>query len=244
MPAPGADAPLQERLLALAQTLHHLTLIVTTIRYSFSWLRMNYYGGMAVFCYRTSFVAAALTYGIVVYKTQKARAKTGTQMSGGVVGLLADENIQYLLMALVWLIAPQYPLALIPYCVYSTFNAATYVRANLLPEYYDSSMSVVSGLEILLWFRIVLSAILFQRRSWILLGLYTVFLRGRYAQNSHVQTAFGQLAVRIDSLVSAQGTPPVARQIWDTVKNYTRQFRDATELSRYTGGAGPAKKTS
>lgn len=71
-------------------------MIVTTIRYSFSWLRMNYYGGMAVFCYRTSFVAAALTYGIVVYKTQKARAKTGTQLPGGVLGLLADENIQYL----------------------------------------------------------------------------------------------------------------------------------------------------
>ncbi|KAM3482471.1 hypothetical protein MY5147_000105 [Beauveria neobassiana] len=280
MPAPGSDAPLQERLLALAQTLQckhissHLTLIITTLRYSFSWLRMNYYGGMAVFCYRTSFVAAALTYGIVVYKTQKSRAKTGTQLPGGVIGLLGDENIQYLLMALVWLIAPQYPLALIPYCVYSTFNAATYVRANLLPvispappaadgasprktsspladrigafvkEYYDSSMSVVSGLEVLLWFRIVLSAILFQRRSWILLGLYTTFLRARYAQNSHVQTTFGQLAVRIDSLVSAQGTPPVARQIWDSVKNYTRQFRDATELSRYTGGAGPAKKTS
>ncbi len=178
-------------------------------------------------------------------------------------------------MALVWLFAPQYPLALIPYGVYSTFNAATYVRANLLPvispappaadgatsprktsspladrigafvkEYYDSSMSVVSGLEILLWFRIVLSAILFQRRSWILLGLYTVFLRARYAQNTHVQTSFGQLAIRIDSLVSAQGTPPVARQIWDNVKNYTRQFRDATELSRYVGRAGPAKKTS
>ncbi len=186
-----------------------------------------------------------------------------------------SRQLTFPVMALVWLIAPQYPLALIPYCVYSPFNAATYVRANLLPvispappaaegaasprktsspladrigafvkEYYDSSMSVVSGLEILLWFRIVLSAILFQRRSWILLGLYTVFLRGRYAQNSHVQTSFGQLAVRIDSLVSAQGTPPVARQIWDTVKNYTRQFRDATELSRYTGGAGPAKKTS
>ena len=177
-------------------------------------------------------------------------------------------------MALVWLFAPQYPLALIPYCVYSVFNAATYVRANLLPvisppppaaegasprktaspladrigdfvkQYYDSSMSIVSGLEVLLWFRIVLSAILFQRRSWILLALYTAFLRARYAQNSHVQTVFGQLSVRVDSLVSAQGTPPVARQIWDNVKNYTRQFRDATELSRYTGGAGPAKKTS
>lgn len=50
---------------------------------------------MARFSYRTSFVAAALTYGIVVYKTQKARAKTGTQQPG-VIGLLSDENVQYL----------------------------------------------------------------------------------------------------------------------------------------------------
>jgi transmembrane protein 33 len=68
---------------------------MTTTRYAFSWLRMNYYGWMAQACYRTSFVAAAVTYGIVVYKTQKARAKTGTK-SGGVVGILSDENVQYL----------------------------------------------------------------------------------------------------------------------------------------------------
>jgi hypothetical protein len=59
---------------------------------------MNYYGGMAQFSYRTSFIAAALTYGIVVYKTQRARAKTGNAMPGGVVGLLSDENVQYLRM--------------------------------------------------------------------------------------------------------------------------------------------------
>lgn len=57
---------------------------------------MNYYGGMAQFCYRTSFVAAALTYGIVVYKTQRARAKTGNRPPGGAIALLADENVQYL----------------------------------------------------------------------------------------------------------------------------------------------------
>lgn len=75
-----------------------MTLILTTIRYGFSWLRMNYYGGMAKFSYRTSFLAAALTYGIVVYKTQRARAKTGNKIPGGVVGLLSDENVQYLRM--------------------------------------------------------------------------------------------------------------------------------------------------
>lgn len=51
---------------------------------------------MAQFSYRTSFAAAALTYGIVVYKTQRARAKTGTRAPNGILGLLADENVQYL----------------------------------------------------------------------------------------------------------------------------------------------------
>lgn len=75
-----------------------MTLIIATFRYSFSWLRMNYYGSMAQFCYRTSFIAAALTYGIVVYKTQRARAKTGTKPPPSALSLAADENVQYLRM--------------------------------------------------------------------------------------------------------------------------------------------------
>ncbi|KAL3953948.1 hypothetical protein ACCO45_011904 [Purpureocillium lilacinum] len=265
-PPPNSNLPLQERLLALAKTLQHLTLILSTIRYAFSWLRMNYYGGMAQFSYRTSFVAAAVTYGIVVYKTQRARAKSGSKMPGGIVGLLSDENVQYLLMALVWLFSPQYPIALLPYSVYSVFHVATYTRANLLPvlqppppaadgssprrignfvkEYYDASMSIVSALEILIWIRVLLSAVLFQRRSWILLALYTAFLRARFAQSSHVQNSVTQLGARVDSLVGAQGTPPAARQVWDGVKSGARQFHDATELGKYVNTAGPAKKTS
>ncbi|KOS20342.1 Pore membrane protein of 33 kDa [Escovopsis weberi] len=243
---------------------------MTTIRYAFSWLVMNYYGGMARFAYRLSFFAAASTYGIVVYKTQRARAKTGAAPVG-VRGLLADENVQYLLMALVWLTFPQYPLALLPYVVFSVFHVATYTRSNLIPifsppaqsadgsrqrvnspladkigafvkEYYDASMSIVATLEILLLFRVFLSALLFQRRSWILLGIYTVFLRSRYAQSSHVQTSLNQLCARVDHLVGAQGTPPAAKQAWDVVKNMARQFHDATDINRYA--SGPSKKSS
>ncbi|KAH7143728.1 hypothetical protein EDB81DRAFT_796238 [Dactylonectria macrodidyma] len=284
-PAPNPNLPLQERLLALAKTLQfawfagHLTLILTTSRYAFSWIRMNYYGGVAQFSYRTSFVAAALTYGIVVYKTQRARAKTGGRNPGGYLGLLADENVQYLAMALIWLFSPQYPLALLPYFIYSVFHVATYTRANLIPtvlapkpapeadgaspsrkstvsspladkigafvkEYYDASMSVVASLEILLWFRILLSVILFQRRSWILIALYTAFLRARYSQSTHVQHSLSQFAVRVDSLAGAQGTPPAARQVWEVLKDAAKQFHDATDVGKYISGGAPAKKTS
>jgi hypothetical protein len=278
-PPPNPNLPLQERFLALAKTLQfgwfigHLVLILTTTRYFLSWIWMNYYSRMAQFSYRTSFIAAAVTYGIVVYKTQRARAKTGNKAPNGAIGLLSDENVQYLLMALVWLFSPQFPLALLPYSVYSVFHVATYSRANLIPtlmpvaqpagaegrratspladrigvfvkDYYDASMSVVSGLEVALWVRLLLAAIFFQRRSWILITLYTAFLRARYAQSTHVQNSFSNLGARVDSLVGAQGTPPAARQVWEGVKTGGKQFHDVTEISKYMGGAAPAKKTS
>lgn len=184
-------------------------------------------------------------------------------------------------MALVWLFMPQYPLAMLPYSIYSIFHVATYTRANLIPtlippkvvapagsaspnakpqyaqhplsdaigafvkQYYDMSMSIVSSLEILLWVRLLLAAILFQRRSWILLAVYTAFLRARFSQSSHVQNSFSQLEARVDNLVGAQGTPPAARQIWEGVKGGARQFHGATDVNKYMNGAAvPPKKTS
>ncbi|KAK7743260.1 Transmembrane nucleoporin [Cytospora paraplurivora] len=259
----------------------HLTLILSVLRYSLSWLRFNYYGRVAQFSYRLAFVAAALTYGIVVYKTLRARARAGLKLTPQVaVTLVGDENVQYLLLALVWLFSPQYPIALLPYFVYSVFHFATYTRSTVIPtfapatqtvppagasssatphvtshpladtigtfvkEYYDSSMSVVSGLEIALWIRLLFSAILFQRRSWILLVIYTTFVRARFGQSAHVQGSFARLEARIDNLVGAQGTPPAARQVWDGVKGGARQFYSATDLSRYASGAAVPKKTT
>ncbi|KAK3353313.1 hypothetical protein B0T25DRAFT_208028 [Lasiosphaeria hispida] len=284
-PPPPADLPLGQRLTRLVQTLQfawfagHATLIFCIIRYSFSYLRMNYYSGLAQFCYRLTFVSAGATYGIVVYKTFRARQKTGAKQPSP-LGYLSDENIQYLLMAVVWLFMPQYPLAMLPYGIYSVFHVATYTRANLIPtfippkklapvdgtspgakaqyaqhplsdaigafvkKYYDQSMSIVSGLEILLWVRLLLSAIFFQRRSWILLAVYTAFLRARFAQSTHVQNSFTQLGARVDNLIGAQGTPPVARQVWDAVKGGARQFHAVTDVNKYVNGAAAPKKTS
>lgn len=115
---------------------------------------------------------------------------------------------------------------------------------TFVKEYYDTSMSIVSALEILIWIRVLLSALFFQRRSWILLALYTAFLRARFSQSTHVQNSVSQLSARVDSLVGAQGTPPAARQVWDGAKNGARQFHDATNVGKYVNTGSPAKKTS
>lgn len=182
-------------------------------------------------------------------------------------------------MALVWLFAPQYPLAMLPFGVYSVFHVATYTRTNLIPtiqppvqtsaataspgakptfkanpyadtigkfvkEYYDASMGLVAILEILLWGRLLLSAITFSRGSWILIAIYTAFLRARFAQSNFVQGQFKQLEARIDALISAQSTPPVARQVWDGVKGGARTFHDVTDVGKYVNAAPAQKKAS
>lgn len=285
-PPPSADLPLQQRLIQLAQTLQfgwfagHFVLILCTIRYGFSWIRFNYYGTMAQFSYRTAFVAAAATYGIVVYKTFRARLRSGAKNLNSPITILGDENVQYLAMALVWLFTPQYPLALLPYTIYSVFHVATYSRANLIPtisppkqvnapesatpnskpqfapnpladrigafvkEYYDFSMSIVGKLELALWVRVLGSAIFWQRRSWILLVLYTAFIRARFSQSSHIQNSLAEFEARVDSLIGNQGTPPQARQVWEGVKNAVRQFYHITDVNRYLSGAAAPKKTS
>ncbi|KAI1334468.1 hypothetical protein F5Y15DRAFT_290357 [Xylariaceae sp. FL0016] len=280
-PPPSPDLPLGQRVMALAKTLQfgwftgHLVLLLCISRYAISYLTFNYYSRMAQITYRLAFISAALTYGIVVYKTWRARQKVGAKYPGGAIGLLSDENVQYLAMALVWLMTPQYPLAMLPYGIYSVFHVATYTRNNVIPtvqpnkaaagaspgakaqgnpiaeaigsfvkQYYDMSMSVVSGLEILLWIRLLLAAILFQRRSWILLAIYTAFLRARFSQSAHVQNSFGQLEARMDAVVGAQSTPPVARSVWDGVKGGARQFHGLTDMSKYVNGSAVPKKTS
>lgn len=112
---------------------------------------------------------------------------------------------------------------------------------RFVKQYYDSSMSVVALLEIVLWLRLFLSALTFSRGSWILLALYTVFLRARVAQSSHVQAAFAQIEARGDNLTGAQGMSPTVRQVWDTVKGGVRQAYAATDVARYAGAQAPRK---
>lgn len=162
-------------------------------------------------------------------------------------------------MALVWLYSRQIPLAILPFAVYSIFHVATYTRSNLLPtlqpqpqgaagsqagglsesighfvkNYYDTSMTLVATLEIWLLFRLVGSAILFTRGSWILLIVYLVFFRVRHSQSSFMQNAINQLTARADAQFANQSMPPAVRNVWQQVKGGVRAAADATDVNRF-----------
>lgn len=176
-------------------------------------------------------------------------------------------------MALVWLYSKQIPIAIAPFAVYSIFHVATYTRSNLLPvlqpqpaattpgakpptsaladtigrfvkQYYDSSMTLVAVLEILLFLRLFGSAILFTKGSWVLLAIYSAFIRVRHSQSPFVQGAVTQLTARIDAALANQNTPPAVRNIWEQVKAGVRAAADATDVNRLVRqpAAGTAPK--
>ena len=97
-------------------------------------------------------------------------------------------------------------------------------------------MSLVATLEITLWFRILFSAFIFTKGSWILLIVYTIFFRARYSQSTFVQGAIVQGGQRVDAMLAQHGTPPQAKQIWDTVKGIAKQVTEATDINRYIQG--------
>jgi len=282
-PPPSTTSPLGERLTRLATTLQfgwfcgHLTLLLCVFRYGLSYFTLNYYSRWAQFSYRMTFVSAVATYGIVVFKAYRARVnKPGVKPQQTAIMLLGDENVQYLLISLVWLYSRQVPLALLPFTVYSVFHVATYTRTNIIPtlsppkqapastptspggaksqsplansigrfvkEYYDASMMLVAGLEITLWFRLLLSAFTFSKGSWVLFGIYTVFLRARFHQSQFVQGAFTQGSARVDQHVQNPNTPAAVRQGWESVKGISKQAVDATDVRRYMGTATAQKK--
>ena len=82
-------------LLRFAWFVGHVTLLLCTFRYVLSYIFLNYYSRWARFSYRTAFIAAAATYGIVVFKGFRARQKSG-KPQGSVLALAGDENVQYL----------------------------------------------------------------------------------------------------------------------------------------------------
>lgn len=71
-------------------------LLLCTLRYGLSYVFFNYYSTWAKLSYRTAFISAAATYGIVVFKAYRARARTGKAPPGGNLALITDENVQYL----------------------------------------------------------------------------------------------------------------------------------------------------
>jgi hypothetical protein len=167
-------------------------------------------------------------------------------------------------MAFAWLYAKPVFFALFPFAVYSTFHFLTYLRTNVIPTFtptapgapapaiaetiarfvkknYDASMHLVANLELCLWARVFLYCLVFQN-SWILLAIYTIFLRARYAQSVFVRDALKGLELRGDALITDARVPDGAKTAWTVGKTIVKRFGEVSDVGKMLGGGAPAAK--
>jgi hypothetical protein len=112
---------------------------------------------------------------------------------------------------------------------------------RFVKQYYDASMDLVAGLEIALLFRLAVAILTFSKGSILLFFIYLAFFRARFTQSTFVQQSIRHFTARVDASVSHQSTPPAVRQAWQAFKDGVRQAYQATDVSRFTSGAGAKK---
>ncbi|KAE8216713.1 hypothetical protein CF327_g191 [Tilletia walkeri] len=79
--------------------------------------------------YRLAYAAAAVSYGLVTYRAFANQPYTRATLQRA----LMDENVQYWLMALIWLwVSPIWP-TLLPYITFSAFHFISFLGSTLIP---------------------------------------------------------------------------------------------------------------
>jgi len=228
-----------------ARAAGHLLVVICATRYILAWVTFK--SGKYNWWYSLAFAGALLSYGIVVYKSLGA-PKEGPQ--AWVVRALADENFQYLGLALFWFTTkPPVPLALVPYITFSAFHVATFTRTTLIPmisppapaangqpqphpfakriqqfvkTWYDPSMKLVAYVELGIFARVLLGVLILQNSLFTPLA-YAIFLRQRYYHSLFTRQAFAKLDETIKVYLQGpqvQGTFPTAPAWYDGFKTY------------------------
>ncbi|KAK9476625.1 hypothetical protein V1514DRAFT_336360 [Lipomyces japonicus] len=235
-PPSNAAAPLSQRVLQLVKTLQfawffgHLLVVIGFVFYVLSNIKFSSGTSWARFWYKEIYISVIGTYGIVLYRTYKSVTPTTTV-------LLRDDNVQYLVIALLWLVSKPLLATLPPFAVYSFFHVLTYTRTNLLPtlgypatsplstkiqsfvdNYNDKFTALVANLELFLLVRLFFNALLFRKGSWISLLVYGSFIRFRFEQSAFTKLAIRNWEVRIDGLIAHPSVPAFAKNGWQQAK--------------------------
>ncbi|KAK9467153.1 hypothetical protein V1512DRAFT_262076 [Lipomyces arxii] len=249
VPPPNTSAtavPVSQKIVAMMKTLQfgwftgHVFVVLGTFFYTLSTLKLAPGTKWAKFWYREIFVSVILTYGIVLYRTYKAASPSTTT-------LLRDDNVQYLVIALLWLVSKPLLVTLPSFAIYSLFHVLTYTRTNVLPSLGQSSTSslstkiqgfvdnyndkftrLVANFELVLLVRLLLDALMWRKGSWISFVVYASFMRFRFEQSVFTKQAVKNWEVRIDGLLAHPSVPGAVKNGWATAKGYLRGAPKAT----------------
>lgn len=224
-----APHSVSDRFLKVAKTLQfswfvgHFIVVLSSLMYLF-----KYSEGL----YRFAYVGVLASFGIITYQ-QGLHQKVS-------LALLTNENVLYFALALMWFFTPRFSMSLVPYLLFSVFHVLVYLKTTLLPQvfsqtleqksklvvfidkfvldYNERCMYWVSTTELIILVLLIIRAICFVTRSWIVLVVYILFIKVKYETSKYMKAAFSQWRVRMDGVISHPSVPPQAKAAYNQFK--------------------------
>ncbi|AET40590.1 nucleoporin POM33 Ecym_6207 [Eremothecium cymbalariae DBVPG len=214
------------------------------------------------------------SFGIIVYqhhfKTGQKQQEQGQQKAQpkaqlSVKELVQDENFLYCLLAVLWLVTPRFFMTIPPFFIFSAFHALTYVKSVFLPvvfscddqnatvqfissflrENHNKSLSWSCTSELLCFVVVIVRAVAWRRRSWIVLVLYSLFVKARYERSANMRAVLRKWEVRLDGIVSHPSVPPRLKQVYASSKMQLRKLSNYSLTSGlFSSRSSPAAAPS
>ncbi|KAI0307570.1 hypothetical protein B0F90DRAFT_1664656 [Multifurca ochricompacta] len=238
----------------------HIILLISALRYILAWATFK---TPSSWWYKASYVGALVSYSIVCQKSLGSPQPNAAWARRA----LADENVQYLILAFFWLTSKPVALSLLPYTIFSLFHALTFTRTTLMPQFlppgppataggtptphplskklqvwvrsnYDSAMRVVAYTEIFILARVIVGAFMF-RNSFLTPIIYAHFIRMRFFQSTFTRESIIAVTAKVDEYANGPDVPPVIKQGWATVQSLIGRWTGTT-LNAPTNQAPPA----
>ncbi|KZT52972.1 hypothetical protein CALCODRAFT_501645 [Calocera cornea HHB12733] len=110
----------------------HVLLLVCAVKYLVSVLTFK--AASNVIWYKLSYAGALISYAIVCFKAVGMPQASPAYIQRA----LADENVQYFILALYWFLTRPIFTSLIPFATFSAFHTLTFVRTNIIPKILPS----------------------------------------------------------------------------------------------------------
>lgn len=196
--------------------------------------------------YKLVFVGAIMSFGVVIHQTkvlpwghEHSSSSSPSSSKINVMNVLGNDNVHYLYCAMLWLMIPfkVTTLAIIPFFAFSVFHVVNFTGNEILPlfesqklvqfggklkqlclSYHELPREASASSEILTLFYLLANAIFWSRYSWLMLGLYSVFIKLKSESSVFTKTELKSWEVRVDGIVSSQNVPPMMKQYWGQLK--------------------------
>lgn len=190
---------------------HAATIVFGTISLAFQLLRLPNKWYINSICYRLALLGAIASLAMTTSR------RFGLKFLPPMGALLAYQNFQYVILAVVWFFTFKSTFKLLPYYILAILHLANHQNLLVVTKHSKALAGVIAYDELFLIFYLLLRTFCFRNASGFQLLAFFVFYWLRILFNKETTTLFSTLVDKIDFLVKDVENPKF-KKVWTRSK--------------------------